>query len=120
MSDDLRRQMREAVIAQVGHRLTDQQITATLDGLVALPEIERLKARLHEEQQWHNAAIDTYHAGKALRDAIPGDDKLTTVQWAVKIARRALRAEYPTTAIHLGHDCPPSVRAALRSSGGES
>ena len=57
---------------------------------------------------------------RALRDAIPGDDKLATVQWAVKIAAETIncRTTDEPAALTRFYDAwsslSPSVRAALR------
>jgi len=67
---------------------------------------------------------------RALRGAIPGDDKLAVIEWAVKIAADQCRFDH---AFETGDEiayakaratwdadltaCPPSVRAALRSTG---
>ena len=58
---------------------------------------------------------------RALRDAIPGDDKLATVQWAVKIAAETIncRTTDEPAALTRFYDAwsslSPSVRAALRN-----
>ena len=68
---------------------------------------------------------------RALRDAIPGDDKLAVIRYCIEFTR----ADHHCFAAHstsnewlkwdarraaLWDACPPSVRAALRSNGNES
>jgi len=121
-------------------RKTTEALTLVADVLDAIPDkddplrwvqsIEKnlndrfdlMLARKQDRNEQLQAELD------ALLDAIPGDDKLATVQWAVKIAaeecdrwRRAGDPSYPdpdsldlTDAIM---SCPPSVRAALRQRG---
>lgn len=59
---------------------------------------------------------------RALRDAIPGDDKIAVAEWAVRIAAAYVGwADGHANSRDLNNvffACPPSVRAALRSSGG--
>lgn len=87
-------------------------------------EIERLQTTVNA--QAGTLRIANVQRLTALADAIPGDDKLATVQWAVKIATQHListdRTRYVTAerlnaldALMDATDaCPPSVRAALR------
>jgi hypothetical protein len=86
-------------------------------------EIERLQTTVNA--QAGTLRIANVQRLTALADAIPGDDKLATVQWAVKIAAELVdeweegstHADTYYIVEHWWRACPPSVRAALRGEG---
>ena len=103
-----------------------QEVRAKRMGVPTPSEALQMQVTINRELQ---AEIDDL---RALRDAIPGDDKLAVAEWAVRYCSLTLRVNEvshgPRTTMALvaligersAHldACPPSVRAALRSSGG--
>jgi len=128
---------------------TRNAITLAADVLDAIPDkddpvgwVARIKDWTDAQGSEMSKLVDKFEMQqddlrdlRALRDAIPGDDKLATVQWAVKIAAAATERHDAAYAVDLDERalahgvanchatidaCPPSVRTALRSSGVES
>ena len=93
-----------------------QEVRAKRMGVPTPSEALQMQVTINRELQ---AEIDDL---RALRDAIPGDDKLAVAEWAVTIAAEMVdeweegstHADTYYIVEHWWRACPPSVRAALR------
>lgn len=93
-----------------------QEVQAKRMGVPTPSEALQMQVTINRELQ---AEIDDL---RALRDAIPGDDKLAVAEWSVAIAKHTLMIE-DIAGIERNYwvdgvpkACPPSVRAALTQS----